>query len=171
MKKHSLFLFLLMYIIQYRSFANSLTLESSAFQMNSIIPVQYTCKGADQSPPLTWHNVPSKTKSLVLLVDDPDAPGGVWTHWILFNIPPTIHRLDAGSPIPPGATTAKNSWGELGYRGPCPPLGAHTYHFKLYALNTVIDLKDDTSRDALLNAITGHVIGSSDLVGIYQSFE
>ncbi|KTD66629.1 phosphatidylethanolamine-binding protein [Legionella santicrucis] len=171
MKKYSLFVFLLLCMIHYKCFARGLTLESSAFQMNSTIPTQYTCKGADQSPPLAWHSIPIQTKSLVLIVDDPDAPDGVWTHWILFNIPPTIHQLDTASPIPPGATTAKNSWGELGYRGPCPPVGAHSYHFKLYALNTVINLGDDASRDALLNAITGHVIESTELVGIYQSFE
>ncbi|CBJ10768.1 putative phosphatidylethanolamine-binding protein [Legionella longbeachae NSW150] len=158
-------------MIHYESFARGFTLESPAFQKNSIIPTQYTCKGADQSPPLAWYNIPPKTQSLVLIVDDPDAEGGVWTHWILFNIPPTITKLDAGSPIPPGASTAKNSWGALGYRGPCPPVGAHSYHFKLYALNTVIDLGNNTSRDDLLNAIIGHVIESSDLVGIYQSFE
>lgn len=171
MKKYSLLLFLLLSMIHYKSFAHGFTLESSGFQMNSMIPNQYTCKGKDQSPPLTWKSMPPKTKSLVLIVEDPDATNGVWTHWILFNIPPTVHQLAAGGPVPPGASTAKNSWGELGYRGPCPTLGAHAYHFKLYALDTLLNLNNDATRDALLNAITSHVLGSTELVGLYQVFE
>ncbi|CAM2877695.1 YbhB/YbcL family Raf kinase inhibitor-like protein [Legionella anisa] len=172
MKKYSLFLFLMCSLFHYNAFANKFTLESSAFKMNSLIPDEFTCTGVDQSPPLAWRNIPPKTQSLALIVDDPDSPnGGVWTHWIVFNIPPTVKELEAGSPVPPGAANAKNSWDGLGYRGPCPPIGiAHTYHFKLYALDTVLSLGDGTTRDILLNAMTGHVIGEAELVGIYQKF-
>ncbi|KTC91086.1 YbhB/YbcL family Raf kinase inhibitor-like protein [Fluoribacter dumoffii] len=171
MKKYTLLLFLVLSLFHYNSFANTFTIKSSAFKMNSMIPDQYTCNGVDQSPPLTWSNIPPNTQSLALVVDDPDAPDGTWTHWIVFNIPPTVKELGAGAPVPPGASNAKNSWGGLGYRGPCPSLGAHSYHFKLYALDTILDLGDGTTRDIVLNAITGHVIGSAELVGLYQTFK
>ena len=171
MKKYSLLLFFLLCTVQYHSFAQSLTLESSAFKMNSIIPDAYTCKAGDHSPPLNWNNVPPNTQSLAVIMDDPDSPSGIWTHWILFNIPPTLTQLDAGSAVPQGAATGINSWGSTDYRGPCPPTGvAHTYYFKLYALDTVINLGNGTSRDILLNAMTGHVIGSAELTGLYQKF-
>ncbi|WP_131795333.1 YbhB/YbcL family Raf kinase inhibitor-like protein [Fluoribacter gormanii] len=172
MKKYSLFLFLVFSLFQYNGVAFSLTITSPDFKMNSLIPDQYTCSGADQSPPLAWTNIPPQTQSFALIVDDPDSPEGVWTHWILFNIPPSVNELDAGSPVPSGAANAKNSWDGLGYRGPCPPFGiAHSYHFKLYALDTVLSLGDGTTRDLVLNAMTGHVIGEAELVGLYQRFK
>ncbi len=170
MKKYSLLLFLALSLFQY-AFANTFTITSPAFKMNALIPDEYTCNGVDRSPPLTWHQIPSNTQSLALVVDDPDASNGPWTHWIVFNIPPTLKKLGAGSPVPPGAANAKNSWGGLGYRGPCPPFGiAHSYHFKLYALDTVLNLGDGTTQDLVLNAMTGHVIGTAELVGLYQRF-
>ncbi|PWY56789.1 YbhB/YbcL family Raf kinase inhibitor-like protein [Legionella qingyii] len=172
MKKYSLLLFLMLSLFQYNGVVYSLTITSPLFKMNSLIPNQYTCTGADQSPPLAWSDIPPQTQSLALIVDDPDSPEGVWTHWIMFNIPPTVIELEAGSPVPSGAANAKNSWGGLGYRGPCPPFGvAHSYHFKLYALDTVLSLGDGTTRDLLLNAMTGHVIGEAELVGLYQRFK
>ncbi|MCW8397404.1 YbhB/YbcL family Raf kinase inhibitor-like protein [Legionella sp. PATHC038] len=169
MKKYSLLLFFAFSFFHCHGFANTFTIESPSFKMNSMIPDQYTCSGVDQSPPLTWQNIPSNTQSLALVVDDPDAAEGTWSHWIVFNIPPTVKELGAGGPIPPGAANAKNSWGGLGYRGPCPPFGlAHSYHFKLYALDTVLTLGDGTTRDILLNAMTGHVIGNAELIGLYQ---
>ncbi|KTD40247.1 YbhB/YbcL family Raf kinase inhibitor-like protein [Legionella parisiensis] len=172
MKKYSLFLFLMISLFHYNAFANKFTLESSAFKMNSMIPDEFTCNGVDQSPPLSWHNIPPNTQSLALVVDDPDSANGVWTHWIVFNIPPKMTSLGAGSPVPPGAANAKNSWGGLGYRGPCPPVGiAHSYHFKLYALSTVLSLGDGTTRDIVLNAMTGYVIGEAELVGLYQNLK
>ncbi|MGL5742810.1 MAG: YbhB/YbcL family Raf kinase inhibitor-like protein [Legionella sp.] len=171
MKKYSLFLFLFLSLLHYKSFAGNLTMASSSFKINSMIPEQYTCDGEGQSPPLSWHGIPPKTQSLALVVDDPDAPDGVWTHWILFNIPPTTKELGAGSPAPTGAANAKNSWGGLGYRGPCPPWGAHSYHFRLFALDTVLSLEEGTTRDNVLDAMTGHVLDKTELIGIYQSFK
>ncbi|KTD71473.1 MULTISPECIES: YbhB/YbcL family Raf kinase inhibitor-like protein [Legionella] len=171
MKKYSLLLFLTLSFFYCHSIANAFTLKSSAFKMNSMIPDQFTCNGTDQSPPLSWQNIPPNTQSLALVVDDPDAPDGTWTHWIVFNIPPTVTELGAGAPTPPGAANAKNSWGGLGYRGPCPSLGAHSYHFKLYALDTVLNLGDGTTREIVLDTMTGHVIGSAELIGLYQNFK
>lgn len=169
MKRVTLLVFVLLYLLNYKIFAaNNFTLDSTAFTQNAMIPVQYTCNGSDQSPPLSWHNAPEKTQSFALIVEDPDAPGGVWTHWILFNIPAKINHLDAGSPVPEGAANGQNSWGGFGYRGPCPPIGAHRYVFKLYALDKVLALGDVTIRDVVLQTMTGHVIGSTELVGLYQ---
>lgn len=171
MKNYSLLLFLVLSAFQHNSFADNFSIDSSAFKMNSMIPAQFTCDGTNVSPPLAWHHIPKNTQSLVLILEDPDAPNGVWSHWIVFNIPPTITQLGAQSPVPPGAANAKNSWGGLGYRGPCPPIGAHSYHFKIYALDTVLGLGDDTTRELVLNAMTGHVIANSELVGLYQRFK
>jgi len=166
MKKYSLFLLLIM--IGYNTFAANFTLESPAFELNTMIPDQYTCSGEDLSPPLTWNHVPSKTQSFALVVEDPDSPTGVWTHWLLFNIPANITKLAAGSPAPEGASMGNNSWGSLGYRGPCPPIGAHRYVFKLYALDKVLILGNGAPKDTILQAMTGHVIGTAELVGLYQ---
>lgn len=170
MKKYSLILFLLLYVFNYKIFAESFSLESSAFKLNTMIPIQYTCFGTNESPPLNWHDIPEKTQSLALVVEDPDSPNGVWTHWVLFNISPKVTQLDAATPVPEGASNAKNSWGGLGYRGPCPDLGVHRYIFKLYALDKVLNLGQGTTSDLVLNAMTGHVLGSSELVGLYQKF-
>jgi Raf kinase inhibitor-like YbhB/YbcL family protein len=170
MKKYSLILFLLIWMFNYKSFAdNKFTLESSAFKLNSMIPAEFTCSGIDQSPPLAWHNVPAKTQSFVLIVEDPDAPNGTWTHWLIFNIPPNVTELGAGS-TPDGATNGVNSWGGKGYRGPCPPLGAHRYVFKLYAIDKELDLGEGATRDTVLQTITSHVLGTAELVGLYQKF-
>lgn len=169
MKKFSLILFLLLYVFNYKIFAaENFTLESSAFKLNTMIPAAYTCSGADQSPPLEWHNPPAKTQSFALVMQDPDAPNGTWTHWILFNIPANINELGAGSPVPESAANGKNSWGGLGYRGPCPPVGAHRYVFKLYAMDTVLSVGEDATADAILQAMTGHVLGTAELVGLFQ---
>ncbi|MGC1182785.1 YbhB/YbcL family Raf kinase inhibitor-like protein [Legionella sp.] len=168
MKKYFLLLFLL--IFNYKIFAagSSFTLESSAFKLNTLIPDKYTCNGEDLSPPLVWYNAPPKTQSFVLIMQDPDASKGVWTHWIVFNIPAQVTQLKANNPIPEGATNGKNSWGTLGYRGPCPPVGAHRYVFKLYALDNVLDVAEVATPDAILQIMTGHVLGSAELVGLYQ---
>jgi Raf kinase inhibitor-like YbhB/YbcL family protein len=170
-KMKKFWLLLLLVLSCTHNFAAQFSIKSPAFKMNAIIPDEYTCKGVDQSPPLTWRNIPEKTQSLTLIVEDSDALGGTWTHWIVFNIPPEVNELRAGGTIPTGATNAKNSWDGLGYRGPCPSLGAHSYHFKLYALNKVLDLGEGTTRDLVMNAMTGHVIGQTELVGLYQNFK
>lgn len=157
-------------MVQYTVHAEHFSLESPLFKTNTFIPAEYTCKGVDHSPALIWHNIPPKTQSLVLIVEDPDAPNGTWTHWIMFNISPQITQLETGNPLPEGALNGKNSWGGLGYRGPCPSsLEAHRYLFKLYAIDTVLTLGEGTSRDILLNTITGHTLGTAELVGLYQN--
>ena len=166
MKKYLLIMSLLLGAI--RCFAAQFTLESPAFQPNTMIPAQFSCNGANQSPPLLWYNVPANTQSLALVVNDPDAPDGVWTHWILFNIAPTMTKLDLGAGSPAGSSNAKNSWGKAYYQGPCSPIGAHRYAFDLYALDKVLDLNNGVDKDAALNAMTGHVIGTAELVGLYQ---
>ena len=168
MKKYSFFLFLLLYTVINNIYAESFTLESSSFKANTMIPSKYTCEGDNISPPLTWNNIPPKTQSLALVMEDPDAPDGVWTHWIMFNISPNIKSLSEASEIPPGALQGKNSWGELKYGGPCPGMGVQRYIFTIYALDKIIDLETGTSRTNLLDAITSHVIGSSQLIGLYQ---
>lgn len=168
MNKYPSLLLLSLCLFHSNAFADPFTLESAAFKLNAMIPVQYTCNGADTSPPLLWHNAPPKTKSFALLVDDRDAPNGTWSHWIIFNIPPNVTNLDAGSSVPAGAASGKNSWGGLGYRGPCPPVGAHTYVFKLYALDNVLNLAAGADHDTVQQMITSHVIGTAELVGLYQ---
>jgi Raf kinase inhibitor-like YbhB/YbcL family protein len=166
--KYKYALFVLLCMFNCKNFATNLTLESPAFKLNTMIPVEYTCEGTNKSPPLVWQNIPPKTKSLTLILEDPDAPNGTWTHWILFNIPPTVHQLDAGSSAPKGAVNGINSWGKLGYGGPCPPIGAHSYLFKLYALDTFLTLDESTTANKVLDAMTGHVLGSAVLLGLYQ---
>lgn len=170
MKKISLIVFLLLYIFNYKIFAaaEKLTLESPDFKLNTMIPAEYTCNGVDHAPALAWHNAPAKTRSFAVVMQDPDAPNGTWTHWIVFNIPAKVTQLDVGSPVPEGAASGNNSWGSLGYRGPCPPLGAHRYVFKLYAMDDVLTLGEGATADTILQAMTGHVLGSAELVGLYQ---
>ncbi len=169
MKKYTLFLFLLLGIINLKSFAADFTLNSSAFKPNTLIPDQYSCNGANTSPELTWENAPEKTQSLALVVTDPDAQDGDKTHWIVFNIPGNITELEADGPVPDGAAIGKNSWNGTSYKGPCPPSGAaHRYVFTVYALDTVLSLENGASKDEVLNAMTGHVIDSAELVGLYQ---
>ncbi|RMF84930.1 MAG: YbhB/YbcL family Raf kinase inhibitor-like protein [Nitrospinota bacterium] len=150
----------------------TLALTSPAFKPGSPIPVRYTCDGEDLSPPLQWSNVPSGTKSFALVVDDPDAPMGTWDHWILYDIPATTTRLPAGIAatrrVPEVGTHGRNSWRRLGYGGPCPPGGTHRYFFKLYALDTVLQLKPGATKKKLLRAMQGHILAQGELMGTYQ---
>lgn len=155
-------------LISLRSYAMGFTIDSSAFTAGSFIPSRYTCEAEDVSPPLSWHNIPSKTKSLALIVDDPDAPRGTWVHWVVFNLPATITALTEAADLPAGAINGKNSWHTNGYRGPCPPQGIHRYFFKLYALDTLLKLDAHADKAAVLSAMQGHVIVKSELMGKYQ---
>lgn len=146
----------------------SLTLESPAFIANALIPGLYTCDGLDRSPALTWRDAPAGTQSWALIMDDPDAPGGTWDHWLLFNMPAVLEGLDEATELPAGAVSCKNSWGKTGYGGPCPPSGTHRYIFKLYALDTQLSLDSSANKQALLNAMEGHVLASSQLTGLYK---
>ncbi|CEG57672.1 YbhB/YbcL family Raf kinase inhibitor-like protein [Legionella fallonii] len=168
MNKVSVLLFALLISLSCKNFATDLTLESPAFSANSMIPGKYTCDGANQSPPLSWKDSSTETQSYVLLVDDPDASGGTWNHWVLFNIPASIKQLNEGALIPPGAISGKNSWNGNGYNGPCPPSGTHRYFFKLYALNTLLNLNSAASENEVMVAMREHLIASSELIGLYQ---
>jgi len=146
--------------------------ESSAFTEGSMIPVKYTCDGEDVSPPLRWGNLPISTKSIALISDDPDAPVGTWVHWVLYNLPPDVRDLPEN--IPPkktlenGAVHGTNDFKRLGYGGPCPPGGTHRYFFKIYALDTKIDLAPGASKAQLVKAMEGHVLESGQLMGKYK---
>ncbi len=150
-----------------------LSLSSTAFKGGERIPVKYTCEGQDVSPPLTWSEPPQGTQSLTLIVDDPDAPGGAFTHWVLFNIPPDSGELPEAVPtqaqLSSGALQGKNDFGKIGYGGPCPPPGRlHRYCFTLYALDRVLDLKAGVSKKQVLDAMQGHILAQEQLIGTYQ---
>ncbi len=146
---------------------SSMKISSPAFENNQFIPVKYTCDGEDINPPLQIENVPQGTKSLVLIVDDPDAPMGVWSHWVLFNINPSVQFIDENS-SPEGAVEGLNDFKKHSYGGPCPPSGTHHYYFRLYALDTTLDLSSEASREDVLKAIKDHILGSAELIGLYQ---
>lgn len=143
----------------------SLTVTSSAFEPNQAIPSEFTCEGTEQSPPLSWSNVPSNAKSLAVMLEDPDAPKGTFTHWLVVNIPPSESSLSAGGSLPTGAVAVKNDAGKAGYKGPCPPSGTHHYRFHVYALDTVIQKPAD--RAQFLREIRGHVLAQGLLVATY----
>lgn len=145
-------------------------IESSAFSDNTSIPSTYTCDGDNISPPLSWSGEPANTRSFVLIVDDPDAPVGVWDHWLLFNIPAEIHELsDNLTSALNGALGGKNSWGKTNYGGPCPPPGReHRYYFKLYALDSILKLTSDASKSLIESAMDGHILGTATLMGKYK---
>lgn len=150
----------------------ALQVTSSAFTPGGVIPKQYTCDGKNISPPLAWAGVPSNAKSLVLIADDPDAPVGTWVHWVVFNIPSAVRELpEAIAPIETlstGGTQGKSSFGKIGYGGPCPPSGAHRYFFKIYALDTELNLRSASTKDDVVKAMDGHVIAEGQLMGKYQ---
>jgi len=153
-----------------------LNLSSSEFDAGGSIPAIHTCDGADVSPPLSWSGVPDGAKSLVLIVDDPDAPDPaapqrIWTHWVLYNIPPNTNSMPQGvkqQELPAGTLEGLNDWKRTGYGGPCPPIGRHRYFHKLYALDTALPDLGKPARNALEKAMQGHVIGQAELVGLYQ---
>lgn len=141
-------------------------IESPAFVHEQIIPDRYTCKGANVSPPLVFKVIPMTAKSLVLIVDDPDAPGGVFDHWLIWNIPSATETLPEGASFPNQGT---NGFGKALYNGPCPPPGkTHHYHFKLYALDTLLDLKAGSSKAQLQKAMQGHILDEAELIGIFK---
>ena len=144
----------------------TLQVTSSAFAANQPIPPRYTCEGTQVSPPLTWSGVPRGTESIAILVDDPDAPKGTFTHWLVTGIPPTRTSLAAGAELPAGAMAAKNSKSEARYSGPCPAEGRHRYVFHVFALD--IAIASPRTKDEFLASIDGHVLAEGQLVGTYQ---
>jgi Raf kinase inhibitor-like YbhB/YbcL family protein len=152
--------------------AASLTIASSAIRDSGRIPSAFTCSGSDKSPPLAWSGIPEGTKSLALIVRDPDAPGGIFIHWVAFNIPANSSGLEEAIPnrpeIPSGGIQGTNSFGRIGYGGPCPPRGpAHHYHFRLFALDEALQLGSDATAGRLEEAMKGHVKASAEFVGIF----
>lgn len=154
----------------------TLTLTSTSFIQNGIIPIRYTCDGQDISPPLFWTGVPNSTKSLVLIVDDPDAPDPaapkmIWVHWLLYNIPPESNSLSDGiapESLPFGTLRGINDWGSLDYGGPRPPVGNHRYFHKLYAIDIVLPDLMNPVKNELERAMLGHIISYTELIGHYQ---
>lgn len=144
----------------------TLSVTSSAFNANEAIPAEYTCDGTEMSPPLQWSAVPADTKSIAILVEDPDAPKGTFTHWLVTNIAPTTTELSKDANLPTGAVAMKNGKGATGYAGPCPPTGMHHYHFRVFALDEA--KVKATTRDAFLAEIKHHTLASGDLVGTYE---
>jgi Raf kinase inhibitor-like YbhB/YbcL family protein len=142
-------------------------LESSAFENAQPIPDRHTCEGEDVSPALRWTNVPEATRSLMLVVDDPDAPNGVFRHWFAWGLDPAAGGLAEGEPA---ASEGRNDFGTTGYRGPCPPPGhgRHRYVFRLYALDTALELAADAAKAEVEQAIEGHVLTNAELVGTYE---
>lgn len=149
-----------------------LKVTSAAFAEGGAIPAEYTCDGRNVSPPLAWDGVPPDAKTLALIADDPDAPRGVWTHWVVFNLPASERKLDEGVPatetLAGGAKQGKNDFDNAGYGGPCPPSGTHRYYFKLYALDGALSLPSGATKDQLLRAMQGHVVAEGQLMGRYQ---
>jgi len=150
----------------------SLKLASRAFSDGQPIPVKYTCDGEGVSPPLSWTDAPHATKSLALIMDDPDAPMGLFTHWLLYDVPTNVTELNEGLPptetLPNGARQGRNGFRKIGYGGPCPPSGTHRYFFHLYALDTDMRLPSGAARQTLEAALKGHVLEQTELMGTYQ---
>lgn len=153
--------------------SRQMQLTSTAFKNMQPIPRDYTCDGKNISPPLSWSGAPTGTKSFVLIIDDPDAPGGTWTHWVVFNLPGDVSELaeDAAKSqfASGGAKEGLNDFKHVGYGGPCPPAGKpHRYMFKLYALDTMLGLKSGASKKEVESAMAKHILGQGELIGTYQ---
>lgn len=158
------------------AWGQTMQLQSSAFSHSGEIPSLYTCEGSDVSPSLQWSDLPTGTKSLALIVDDPDAPDPkapkmTWVHWVLYNLPAEASGLPEGvkpGQLPSGTLPGVNNWQRVGYGGPCPPIGQHRYFHKLYALDVILpDLRQPT-KAALEQAMQGHILGKAELIGVYQ---
>jgi Raf kinase inhibitor-like YbhB/YbcL family protein len=139
-------------------------LSSPAFKHNAFIPPKFTCQGEGVNPALLIENIPEKTQSLALIVDDPDAPMGMWVHWVVFDIP-LINRIEENS-IP--GKQGRNDFGRNDYGGPCPPSGTHRYFFKIYALDKMLNLKEGISKPSLEGAMLGHILDQAELIGLYE---
>jgi Raf kinase inhibitor-like YbhB/YbcL family protein len=152
----------------------AMTLTSASFTSGGEIPRRHSCQGDDRSPPLSWSGVPDDARSLVLIVDDPDAPDPssprmTYVHWVVYNLPVASKGLEEGvAVLPPESGVGLNDWGRAAYGGPCPPLGRHRYFFKLYALNTMLPDLGQTSKATVEKAMRGHVVAEAQLVGTYQ---
>ncbi len=149
------------------------TIASSSFSDGAAIPRKFTCDGENVSPELSWTSIPAGAKSLALITEDPDAPAGTWTHWVLFDLPADTRQLPEGvaasAELPNGAKQGRNDFGKMGYGGPCPPPGkAHRYFFKLYALSSHPEIQAGASKQELLHAMEGYILAQTEMVGTYQ---
>ena len=156
-----------------RKTLKDLSVTSSAFKHNEMIPAKYTCDGENISPEISWEGAPEGTESFVLISDDPDAPIGIWVHWIVFNIPEDVTTMPEGVPkkdtLEDHTNQGMSSFKEIGYGGPCPPSGTHRYFFKVYAVDTEIDLDPRyATKEKVLDAINGHVLAYGEIMGTYQ---
>lgn len=149
--------------------AMAMELMSKDFQPAGSLPLEFTCDGKNLSPSLYWKDAPQNTQSFVLILEDPDAPSGTWTHWVLFNIPATTDSIAKNATtFPQGTLVGKNSWGHNNYDGPCPPQGEHRYFFKLYAVDTQLPTHPGLTKAEVETAIHGHILASTELVAKYQ---
>lgn len=148
----------------------NMEITSPAFENNQKIPVKYTCDGDDVSPPLEIKEVPKEAKSLVLIVDDPDAPTGTWVHWVVYNIDPSVFSIEENT-MPQKGMEVLNDFGKKAYGGPCPPTGPHHYHFKLYALKKMLEVDSLATKEDVELAMEGSILEQVELVGIYQRQE
>lgn len=149
--------------------SKTFSIHTTAFKNNGKIPKQYSCDGQDISPALAWQNTPANTKSFALILSDPDAPGGTFYHWVVYNIPSSVMELAEGDSLPPGAIAGKNSWGKKQYNGPCPPHGSeHHYIFTLYALDAKLSLSADVDALTLEDAIQTHIVGKTSITGLFK---
>jgi len=145
----------------------SMKISSPEFQNNGFIPKKFTCQGENINPELVFSDVPKNANSLVLIMDDPDAPMGTWDHWILFSIPADVKEIIEDS-VPMNAVQGLNSWPKNEYGGPCPPSGTHRYFFKLYALDKMLDLDESADKSVVESAMEGHIIAKAELIGLYR---
>ena len=145
----------------------NMKLTSPAFENNQLIPKKYTCDGKDINPPLQISEVPAGTKTLVLIVDDPDAPMGTWVHWVVWNISPETTLIEENS-VPQGSIQGVNDFNKNSYGGPCPPSGTHRYYFKLYALNTELSLSSSARKEDVEKAMEGAILEKAELIGLYR---
>jgi Raf kinase inhibitor-like YbhB/YbcL family protein len=147
----------------------AMKISSPAFAPNTSIPTKFTCDGENISPQLNFADIPLNTQSLALIVDDPDAPRGTYTHWVLYNLPPSTAGLkENAQTLPAGTLSGKNSGGDMHYAGPCPPTGSHRYFFKLYALDAMLPLESGFTSEKLILEIKKHVITQTEMIGLYK---
>jgi hypothetical protein len=150
---------------------DTITIDCPAFNNKEPIPAKYSCDGADVSPPLSWSNVPAGAKSIALIVDDPDAPRGTWVHWVVYDLLPSRDRVEENIPktdtIPGGGKQGRTDFKRVGYNGPCPPSGTHRYFFKIFALDTILNLPAGKTKQDIEKAMKGHILAQGELVGTY----
>ena len=156
----------------YKYVNDVMKISSSAFENGAMIPAKYTCDGQNISPSLEWSGFPGETESFVIICDDPDAPGKVWVHWVIYNIPKHVNSLEEDVPslkvLTSGAIQGKNDFGKIGYGGPCPPSGTHRYYFKIYALDVSLPDTPGLKKSQVLDEIEGHVLEEAQLIGKYS---